>query len=213
MKAVAVVLAAGDGAKVGCPEANLEYEKGRSFLRWLSSVFGKAGCSTLAVVRPGAQDIRERHPDAYLVEAGEGHLRAGVRAALDEGAEIVLLHPVQRPAVRASTVDKLLKALDGAEGVVPDFEGAPGQPVVLTRAAAEKLLDLEGDPTFSTVLSRLQLKKVTTRDPGVVVTIDTPEMYERLLGSKPHPAPLPKKRGRTAKEEAAQADASGAVES
>lgn len=201
MKAVAVILAAGDGAKVGMPEASLEYEKGKSFLRWLTSIFSKAGCSTLAVIRPGAEDIRDRHPDAWLVEvsADDIPLRVGIKAALDEGAELVILHPVEKPAVRASTVDKLVKSLEGNEGVVPDFEGALGQPVVLSRAAAEKILQMD-DPQLGNVARRLELKKLPTRDPGVVVSIDTPEMYEKLLGSAPHAAPLPKKRGKNAEE-------------
>jgi molybdenum cofactor cytidylyltransferase len=190
MKHVAVILATRD-------EANLEYEKGRSFLRWLSSTFSKAGCEPLGVVRGSDADVRERHPDAYLVEItqGENAVRAGIRAALEEGAEAVLLHAVERPAIRSSTVDKLLKSLDGGDGVVPDFEGASGQPVVLTRAAAEKLLQLEGEPQVSAIPRRLQLRRITTRDPGVLVNLDTPEAYERLLGSKPHLAPLPKRRG------------------
>ena len=189
MKRVAVILATRD-------EANLEYEKGRSFLRWLSSTFSKAGCEPLGVVRGGDADVRARHPDALLVEipAGENAVRAGLRAALEEGAETVLLHAVERPAIRSSTVDKLLKALDGGDGVAPDFEGAPGYPLALTRAAVEKLLGTEGELQLSAITRRLQLRHITTRDPGVLVNIDTPEAYERLLGSKPHLAPLPKKR-------------------
>src|SRR5919109_1230300 len=103
MKRVAVILATRD-------EANLEYEKGRSFLRWLSSTFSKAGCGTLGVVRANDSEVRDRHPDALLI------------------------HAVERPAIRSSTIDKLLKALDGGAGVVPDFDGAAGHPVVLTRA-------------------------------------------------------------------------------
>lgn len=189
MKCVAVILANRD-------EANLEYEKGRSFLRWLSSTFSKAGCEPLGVVRGEDADVRERHPDAFLVEAahGENAVRAGIRAALDEGADAVLLHAVERPAIRSSTVDKLLKSLDGGDGVLPDFEGAPGQPIVLVRTAAEKILQLDGAVELNAIAHGLQLRRITTRDPGVLVNIDTPEAYERLLGSKPHLAPLPKRR-------------------
>jgi len=199
MKTIAVILAASDGAKLGIPEANLEYEKGRSFLKWLSSTFSKAGATTIGVISPGAEDVKERHPDTVLVEGepGEGLIRAGLRAALDEGADLIILHPVDKPAVRSSTIDKLLKSVDGADGVVPDFEGAPGTPVVLKREAAERLLQMNGDLTkLQAIAERLNLRHINTKDPGVLVNIDTPEMYERLLGKKPQPAPLPKKRGK-----------------
>ncbi len=199
MKAVAVILATGDGIKVGCPEANLEYEKGRSFLRWLSSTFQKAGCSSLGVIRAGADDIRAQHPDAWLVEgAPNDGLKAGIRAALDEGADAVVIHSVEKPAVRSSTVDKLLKSMDadGGLGVVPDFEGAPGTPLVLSRDTAERVLQMDDSVSLNSLPHKLELRRVTTRDPGVLVAIDSPESYERLLGSKPHAAPLPKKRGK-----------------
>lgn len=196
MKTVAVILAEGDGVKVGCPEANLEYEKGRSFLKWLSSTFSKAGCSAIGVIKPGSESIKAHHPDAYLVESnGEGLLRAGIKAALDDGAEAIVLHTVEKPAVRSSTIDKLLKSMDGADGVVPDFEGAPGMPVILKREAAEKLLAMDGDMQITQIVKKLDLRHIPTRDPGVLVNIDTPEMYERLLGKKPVEAPMPKKRG------------------
>ncbi len=197
MKAVAVILATGDGSRVGCPEANLEYEKGRSFLRWLSSTFQKAGCSPLGVIRTGAEDVKERHPDAWLVEgpANDG-IKTGIRAALEEGAEMVVIHSVEKPAIRTSTIDKLIKSMDGTEGVVPDFEGAPGTPVVLSRSAAERVLGMEGVTSTLALVQKLDLRRVATRDPGVLVAIDSPESYERLLGSKPHPAPVPKKRGK-----------------
>jgi len=202
MKTVAVILASGDGTRMGMPEAVLEYEKGKSFLRWLSSTFSKVGCETLGVIPRGAEDIRERHPDAYLVEetATDGPVRAGIRAALEEGAEAVVLHPVERPAIRSSTIDKLLKELDGKDGVVPDFEGATGHPVILTRQGAEKVMQMDGNGDLSSLVQRLELRRVVTRDPGVLVTLDTPEMYERILGSKPHPAPMPKKRSRKAED-------------
>jgi molybdenum cofactor cytidylyltransferase len=209
MKRIAVILATRD-------EANLEYEKGRSFLRWLSSTFSKAGCEPLGVVRGDDADVRARHPDSFLVEipAGENAVRAGLQAALDEGADAILLHAVERPAIRSSTVDKLLKALDGGDGVAPDFEGAPGYPLALTRAAVEKLLGTDGELQLNAIVRKLQLRRITTRDPGVLVNIDTPEAYERLLGSKPHLAPLPKKRSskKAATAVAAAADAAGDVE-
>ncbi len=201
MKTVAVILASGNGGKMGIPEALLEYEKGKTFLRWLSAMFSKAGCEPIGVIPRGAEEIKDRHPEALLVEDAQqdGGIRAGIRAALEEGADYIVLHPVERPAVRSSTIDKLMKELDGAEGVVPDFEGVPGQPVILTRQAAEKVLQMDGEARqISTIIPKLDLRRVITRDPGVLVSLDTPEMYERILGSKPHEAPPPKKRPRKA---------------
>jgi molybdenum cofactor cytidylyltransferase len=43
-------------------------------------------------------------------------------------------------------------------------------------------------------LQSLKLRRVSVKDPGVVVNINTPETYERLFGSAPKLAPPPKRR-------------------
>src|SRR5512146_2745170 len=151
MKATAIILAAGEGKRMGMPKALLEYEKGKSFLRALATTFGKAGCDVLAVVGASAEDIRGNTPDVRIVENDAwregGQLssaRAGLRAALDDGAEMIVVHPVDMPAVRTSTIKTLLTKADGADAVVPEFEGAAGHPLVLTRAGAAKILSAQG---------------------------------------------------------------------
>jgi molybdenum cofactor cytidylyltransferase len=82
---------------------------------------------------------------------------------------------------------------DSDEGLRPEFEGAAGWPVVLSRSAAERLRGVEGSP-LDTALTDMKLRRVTVKDPGVVVNINTPETYERLFGSPPRLAPPPKRR-------------------
>jgi molybdenum cofactor cytidylyltransferase len=125
-------------------------------------------------------------------------IKAGLTAALEEGAEVVLLHPVDMPAVRASTLKSLLKAMgESDEGLRPEFEGASGYPVVLSRRVAERLLESQATQ-LDAALQGVKLRKVSVKDPGVVVNINTPETYERLFGTQPKLAPPPKRRGKKA---------------
>jgi molybdenum cofactor cytidylyltransferase len=208
-KTMAVILAAGEGKRMGLPKALLEYEKNKSFVGHLASVFAKAGCSPLIVTGKHTEEIRAQHPELALVpnsawEEGQfSSVKAGMRAALEEGAEVVVLHPVDMPTVRASTVTALMAKLDGAEAAVPEFEGAIGHPLLLTRGAVEKVLAMDGVPHMEAALQRLTLKKIPTKDPGVMVNLNTPDIYERILGTPPHLAPAKKKRGRTAAAETA----------
>jgi molybdenum cofactor cytidylyltransferase len=135
-----------------------------------------------------------------LVEAerwAEGPLasiKAGLVAALDEGADMVLIHPVDMPAVRASTLKTLIKAMgDSEEGLRPEFESAAGFPLVLSRAVAERVRD-SSETQLESMLQVLKLRRVSVKDPGVVVNINTPETYERLFGTAPKLAPPPKRR-------------------
>jgi molybdenum cofactor cytidylyltransferase len=202
MKAVAIILAAGEARRMAHPKALIEHEGGRSFLQSLASTFGKAGCSVMGVIGKDGEAVREQHPTLMLVESPRwqdgpmSSIKAGMAAALEEGADVVLLHPVDMPAVRASTIKSLLKAVgDSDEGLRPEFEGAPGYPVVLSRAVAERLLET-GATLLDAALQGVKLRKVSVKDPGVLVNINTPETYERLFGTPPRLAPPPKRRGK-----------------
>ncbi|MGQ0504818.1 MAG: nucleotidyltransferase family protein [Myxococcaceae bacterium] len=200
-KAVAVILAAGEGKRMGFPKALLEYEKNRSFLGHLASIFSKAGCDPLAVTGKDTELVRTHHPELRVVsnpdwEDGQfSSVRKGLQAALDEGADVIAIHPVDMPTVRVSTVSSLFGKLNGSQGVVPEFEGATGHPLLLTRGAVEQVLQMQDVPHLEAAISRLNIKRVNTKDPGVMVNLNTPDVYERILGSAPHLAPAKKRRG------------------
>ena len=202
MKAVAVILAAGQPRRMPHPKAVIEHEGGRSFLQSLVSTFGKAGCSVLGVVGHEAEVVRAQHPSVELVDADgwqKGPMasaQAGIRAALEAGADVVALHPVDMPSLRPATIKGLVSKVGDAAGLRPEFEGAAGWPVVLARPTAERLLKADGGATLDGVLKDVQLTRVAVKDPGVVVNIAAPDVYERLFGGPPHPAPPPKKRAR-----------------
>ncbi|MFP2963099.1 NTP transferase domain-containing protein [Myxococcus sp. 1LA] len=201
MKAVAIILAAGEARRMGHPKALIEHEGGKSFLQSLASTFGKAGSMVLGVVGKDSEAVREQHPGLDLVESErwqEGPLlsvKAGLEAALEAGADVVLLHPVDMPALRATTLKSLLKMMGESDEVLrPEFEGAPGWPLVLSRGGAERLRAAEGQQ-LEPALAALKVRRVAVKDPGVVVNINTPETYERLFGTQPKLAPPPKRRG------------------
>jgi molybdenum cofactor cytidylyltransferase len=202
MKAVAIILAAGEARRMGHPKALIEHEGGKSFLQSLASTFGKAGCVVIGVVGKDAQAVRDQHPAVNLVENEhwqEGQLssvKAGLEAAFEEDADVVLLQPVDMPALRASTLKSLLKSMgDSLEAMRPEFEGAAGYPIILSRSVAESIRE-SGEAQLEGALKAVQVRRVPVKDPGVVVNINTPETYERLFGSAPKLAPPPKRRGK-----------------
>jgi molybdenum cofactor cytidylyltransferase len=204
MKAVAIILAAGEPRRMGYPKALIEHEGGKSFLQSLASTFGKAGCSVIGVIGKEAGAVRDQHPAVHLVENERwqdsqlASVKTGLEAAFEEGADMLLLHPVDMPALRASTLKSLIKAMgDSVEALRPEFEGAPGFPIILSRSAAERLRDREsGETSLEGAIKGLQMRRIPVKDPGVVVNINTPETYERLFGSAPRLAPPPKRRGK-----------------
>ncbi|RKH31719.1 purine catabolism protein PucB [Corallococcus praedator] len=213
MKAVAIILAAGKSQeKMPHPKANIEHEGGKSFLQSLASTFVKAGCGVLGVVGSDAAAVREQHPSLMLVtnEHWERSLLASVKVGLEaalqeargadpENAVVVMVHPVDMPALRVNTVKTLLKEMErgdmkGAAALRPEYDSAVGWPVVLSQGAAEKLLQAEGED-LETALKAFNPRRLSVKDPGVIVNINTPGAYERVFGKPPVLAPPPKRRG------------------
>lgn len=203
MNTVAVVLAARAEEELGVLPALAEHEGGRTFLRSVSSILTKAGCSVLTVTGLEADRVEEWHPGAQLVTAGAWKerpgsvLHAGLAAARHGGAERMVVLPVDLPALRLSTLKTLLnQPLDAGAALRPTFEGAPGFPVILSLQAAETLLAADDHQTPEALLASLSPRTVAVKDPGVVVRIRDAQLYERLLGHPPREAAAPKRRTR-----------------
>lgn len=204
--AMAVILAAGEGKRLGAgiPKAMLEFEGGKSFLGQLASVFGKAGCGVLPVIGASAGDVEALHPRLSMLrnedwqEGQFSSVRAGIKAALDEGAQVVVIHPVDMPFIRAGTVTSLMKALGDSEAIIPEFEGAVGHPLVLSRPAAEAVLKMSDVPHMEAALQKLKTKKLSVKDPAVLLDVNTPDIHQRLFDRAPRAAPPPKRRAKSA---------------
>ncbi|MFB1484250.1 NTP transferase domain-containing protein [Corallococcus sp. RDP092CA] len=201
MKAVAIILAAGKPRRMPHPKALIEHEGNKSFLQSLASTFGKAGCGVLGVVGFEEDKVREQHPSLELVTSRDwekslmASVKAGLEAAMAEDADVVLLHPVDMPALRVTTIKALLKDREvrNDEAVRPKYDIAMGWPVVLSRDAARKLLDAQGDD-LDAALNALKPRPLEVKDPGVIVNINGPDVYGRVFSMEPKLAPPPKRR-------------------
>lgn len=203
---IGLVLAAGKGGRIGHPKALLEYDSGKSFLDIVSAALRKANAHVMVVVGFEAEAIKARHPELEYVdnpnwEKGEqfSSVKAGLAAAVEAGFERIAIHPVDMPAVRASTLAALFKANFAKDGCIPEFEGAAGHPLVLSMNAAKAVLAMKDVPHLEAAQGKLQIERVKVRDPGVVVNFNSADIYQRLLGSEPHLAPPRKKGGRKKK--------------
>lgn len=184
-KPIAVILSAGASARMGQPKALLCLAR-RTFLGELARTFQKAGCEPLVVTGPHGRAIRARHPELSYVtnrrwKAGMfSSVRVGLRAALAKDATAVLIHPVDAPRIRMSTVRALLRRLPGAGAILPTYLGQPGHPVVLTSEAARKLLAHRA-PHLQAALERLTARQLPVNDPAVVENLNTPEEFRRAV--------------------------------
>lgn len=108
----------------------------------------------------------------------------GLDAAEEEGAEAILLHPVDHPLVSADTVDLVLAALEeGALIAVPSHAGRRGHPAGFARRTWPALRSAAPDRGARGVLADHPDWIVhVPGDPGCRAGIDTLEDYRRLVG-------------------------------
>ena len=143
MRIVALVLAAGEGRRMGGPKALLRVA-GTSFLAHVCAQFAAAGVGEIVTVLGArAADVRARAavPDGVTVAVNEAwqtgmlsSIWCGLAAA--EGADAVRLHPVDNPSVTKATSLGVLAALEaGAVIAVPSHAGRRGHPAGFARLA------------------------------------------------------------------------------
>jgi CTP:molybdopterin cytidylyltransferase MocA len=197
-----VILAAGSGERIGGNKALLLDRRGATFLGRLASTFGSAGYDVIAVVGSDRSRVCEAHPRiAVAPNPGwrRGQLssaRVGLRAALMRNPEIVALHPVDLPLVRALVIRRLTRCLttsgSGFDGAVPRDRGngARGHPLLLVPGAARKLLRMRRLASLREGLTRLAILDVDCHaEPGCFRDVDDRRGYLAAIGHWPRWAP------------------------
>lgn len=185
-----IVLAAGGASRFGSPKVLLDWQ-GQHLVRRAAQAAVEGGLNPVIVVA-GAEAGAVRAALAGLPvqvventdwQAGQStSLRAGLAALpQDIGAAVFLLG--DQPFVNSGVVQALVKRHSQtlAPVVAPHAAGRRANPVLFDRVTFPDLLDLQGDTGGRAVLDRYAVESVEWKDPRLVLDIDTPEDYRRLL--------------------------------
>jgi molybdenum cofactor cytidylyltransferase len=188
-----IVLAAGASSRMGRPKALLPHPRtGESFLTYLVNVFRTGGVDEVIVVgRPGDAAVRAGAEAAgarfiHNLDPARGQL-SSLLAALDRveglGVQGVLVTPVDLPGITSAVVAGIIAARGSAAIVRPVYGGRAGHPVYFSRDVFSELRD--ADPAVG---ARGVVRAAPSRvldvpwdDAGILMDVDTPEDYERLL--------------------------------
>jgi 2-C-methyl-D-erythritol 4-phosphate cytidylyltransferase len=126
--AVAIVLAAGGGERLGhpTPKAFVLLDGRPLLVHAAAAALTSPGIGSLvAVVPPGWEQAAAELLDlvgSHTVVAGGATRQASVRAAISvipAGARVLVCHDAARPFASAALFGSVLRALEGAHGVVP----------------------------------------------------------------------------------------------
>jgi molybdenum cofactor cytidylyltransferase len=191
---VAVLLAAGEGKRMGFPKGLLALPDGRSVLGRLAAFAAAAGYHPLIILGADAEVVAKHHPGLDWVvntawEDGQfSSVRLGLNEALRRGASHVLVHPADVPALEARVIRALEQGIDGSHAAVPEYKGKPGHPALLTADAAQAVL-ASSAPHLRAALAQLQAGHVAVDDPGILDDVDTPEAYTATFQTAPRRLP------------------------
>ena len=188
----AILLAAGEGRRMGRPKALLEFPGGaapRTSIDLCLAALAAADCSEIIVVLgAAAADIAPRGPAARAraiinprwAEGMVTSIQAGLRALAGEYAAC-LLQLVDTPLASPALVAELaaLWRRTGAPLALISDGRRTGHPVIFERALAGEILALEASQGANEVLCRHRSRAVylETDEPGPFIDLDTPEDY------------------------------------
>ncbi len=188
MRCAAVVLAAGRSSRMGGPNKLLQMLRGKTLLRHVLSAAVESRADPIVLVTGHqAEEVAAATRDVVArcvfnpryAEGLSTSLRAGIDSLpADCDAAVVLLGDM--PDVSAALIDRLIAALEArpdAPAAVPAFEGAWGNPVVLSRSLFAEVGKLSGDAGARKLLEGLRdrVVAVPVEDPAVALDLDTPE--------------------------------------
>ena len=196
VKVVALILAAGEGQRLGGPKA-LAVLHGETFFAHVVHLLSAASIEE-AVAVIGAEETRvsaeiARFPAVCCVHNGEwrrgmlGSILAGLDAAEAVGADAVLVHPVDHPMVRPDTIREVVAALtEGFPIVIPSHGGHRGHPAGFARSTWPDLRSADPSKGARSVLAqRASIVHHVPVGPDCLWGINTAEDLARFNSSNP----------------------------
>ncbi len=194
-RVAAIVLAAGASQRMGRPKQLLPVGD-KTMLKHLVDVVRASSASPIIVVlghRASEMKATLQEGDVEIVvnedwEAGlSTSVQAGLRAVAPE-VQAALFVLADQPALTAEVIAQIVEHYRRTRGliVVPTYGGRRGNPVLFDRALFPALMQVEGDQGGRSLLSRYpsKVEEVAVSSAGVLVDIDTPDDYQRLMNNR-----------------------------
>jgi len=173
---------------MGKPKALLPFH-GRTFLENILDTISHSTIEhTIVVIGHHRQDI-ERSIKGFEVVFNPDYekgmttsFQAGIRA-LPWDAAGAFLFLVDHPVVDVETLERLIERLAPGRIIVPTYDGRRGHPVLFAPDILDEILALPAAEGANTVVRRNpdRVVEVPVKAPGILVDIDTPEQFEKLL--------------------------------
>jgi molybdenum cofactor cytidylyltransferase len=188
-----IILAAGASSRYGRPKQLLDYH-GQTFVHTVAETALKAGLSPVIIITgANAEQITSSVQDLPVTLVHNPHWQNGqstsVKAGVtnlprETGGAIFLL--VDQPQVSVELLRALVErhSQDLPAVLSPYVFDQRANPLLFDRVTFADLLTLQGDTGGRAILSRFSPRYVNWYDRKLLLDVDTPEDYEKLLGGE-----------------------------
>jgi molybdenum cofactor cytidylyltransferase len=188
--AAGVILAAGEARRMGQPKQLMEWHR-KPFVRTVAETALAAGLSPVVVVTGQSHEGVEQalaglavslvnNPgwaggQGTSVAVGAGNLPSGV------GSAVFLL--ADQPQVSEKIIERLVEAHAGSLAPItaPEIDGKRANPVIFDRGLFSELAELSGEAGGRAMFARHPVTLLPWDDQRLLMDVDTPEDYARLL--------------------------------
>lgn len=190
-----IVLAAGESTRYGQAKQLLDW-KGEPFVRAVAKTALRGGLSPVLIVTGAhAEDVESAVSDLDVIIIRNEHWKTGqassIRAAIETlshssntGGAIFLLsdQPQLTTSILRALLEKHADALDPV--VAPMVMDRRANPVLFDRVTFPDLLTLEGDVGGRAIFHKHRVEYLPWHDDRLLLDVDTPEMYQRLISDE-----------------------------
>jgi molybdenum cofactor cytidylyltransferase len=177
---------------MGSPKALLQI-KGNTFLQHIVDTVRRAGLENIiAVIGHDAENIRSKFPDnavQFIVNENyqKGQLSSiqTVIKNIPKEVDAILVCPIDRPLVSSGLVQNLLSEFIKSKPpvVIPIYDAKRGHPIIFSSSVFPELMRAPLDIGARAVVwaHHNEVVEVPTNEEGVLINIDTPELYEKYI--------------------------------
>ncbi len=189
-KIAGIILAAGNSRRMGQPKSMLIW-KGTSFIRTCALRAITAGLKPVYIVAGQdferiKEDVKDLPVQVILnSEWNEGQsssIRIGIKSLPRKiGGAVFLL--VDQPQIPVNLIRKLVSehSTSLSSIVLPESGGRRANPVLFDRKTFHALSSLKGDIGGRMVFSQFPIRSIPWYDESILLDVDTPEDYARLM--------------------------------
>ncbi|MGA9040721.1 MAG: nucleotidyltransferase family protein [Terriglobales bacterium] len=131
----------------------------------------------------GASLVRNPAPEQGQFSS----LQVGLREVLNRGRDAAMVTLVDRPSVKAETLESLRSTFEAAAdaiwAVVPEYKGKHGHPIIVGREMIEVFLRAPATASARDIQRQYQehIEYASVDDAFVAWNVDTPQDYQMLL--------------------------------